>query len=212
MLSKRFRQRKRFKERDNESLLDIEKNDYMSDSSISVIMPTINRGSLESAIKSVHEQLSPEDQLIVVGDGPCPDAYSICDKYKKTKYFEIPKFGHWGAACRDFGIKMAEKAFIWFLDDDDTALEGAVDAIKSSIIPGTDKMYFFKMRNPDIWKEKNLVVGNISSQTVVVPNRENLPKWGLEYAGDFTFAKECSKFLEVVWVDKLVAHRNRFIG
>lgn len=178
--------------------------------SISVVMPTINRRSLELAIKNIHDQLSSEDQIIVVGDGPCPGAFNICDRYKKTKYFEIPKFGHWGAACRNLGIKMAEKDFIWFLDDDDGILDGAVEAIKSSISPGTDKMYIFRMRNPDIWRNKNLVVGNVSSQVLVVPKRFDLPGWGLEYAGDFTFAKECSKFLEVVWVDKVIAHRNLF--
>lgn len=184
----------------------------MSDKSISIITPTIGRLSLEQTINSVYNQLADDDEIIVVGDGKCNIAAAICNKYEKVKYFEIQKSGCYGALCRDFGINAAKNPFIWFLDDDDSALPESIATIKSSIDPGKDKMYLFKMKNPNVWITKNLIVGNLSSQTIVVPKRQDLPRWGLQYAGDYHFAKACAEFLNVVWIDKVIAHRNLFRG
>jgi len=81
--------------------------------SIAVIIPAMGRRSLGDAVFSLVGQLSEEDQLIIEMDWPLTWDY--------------------GNRARDMGAAKAKTSHIWFLDDDDIALPGALDAMRGAI-------------------------------------------------------------------------------
>lgn len=81
--------------------------------SVAVIIPAMGRRSLGDAVFSVVGQLTNEDQLIIEMDWPLTWDY--------------------GDQARDIGAAKAQTSHIWFLDDDDIALPGALDAMRQAI-------------------------------------------------------------------------------
>jgi hypothetical protein len=73
----------------------------------------MGRRSLGDAVFSVVGQLTDEDQLIIEMDWPLTWDY--------------------GERARDIGASKAKTSHIWFLDDDDIALPGALDAMREAI-------------------------------------------------------------------------------
>jgi glycosyl transferase family 2 len=73
----------------------------------------MGRKSLGEAVSSVVGQLTNEDQLIIEMDWPLTMDY--------------------GNRARDVGAAKARTTHIWFLDDDDVALPGALDSMREAI-------------------------------------------------------------------------------
>jgi hypothetical protein len=82
-------------------------------------------------ISQLREEIGPNDEVIVIGDGDQPIArgiLSIMDT--RFHYFEYTDFtGGKGNAQRDFGMAKATKPFLMFIDDDDMYWPGAIKDI-----------------------------------------------------------------------------------
>jgi glycosyltransferase involved in cell wall biosynthesis len=167
--------------------------------SLSVIMPTIGRGSLDRAVKSVVPQLLDGDELVVIGDGPRPNARAVVENRPRVRYDETPLTLCWGHAQRNHGMKIALGTHLAWLDDDDIWLPGARREIQKATVAHPNTPIFFRMqhRNSVIWRSKEVLVGNVSTQIFVFPNlSDKLPEWGRHPetkdggGGDFLFAAE----------------------
>jgi len=82
-----------------------------------VIIPTINRQSLERAVYSVYAQRHTNWRLFVVGDGIMPDLKDY-DR-DKVAVVSMDQTGDSGASQRNLGIGMGDSPWIAYLDDDD---------------------------------------------------------------------------------------------
>lgn len=83
-----------------------------------IIIPTINRMSLNKAVESVYAQRYTDWRLIVVGDGVMPDI----ENYDKDRVMLISidqSTRDSGASQRNLGIRVGENPWIAYLDDDD---------------------------------------------------------------------------------------------
>lgn len=86
---------------------------------VSVIIPTINRASLELAVDSVLKQDYREIEIIIVGDGVMPNLTQLSRESEIPVFtFEAVPTGRPGP-LRNIGIKQARGQFLAFLDDDD---------------------------------------------------------------------------------------------
>jgi glycosyltransferase involved in cell wall biosynthesis len=99
----------------------------MSRPSISFIVPTKGRPELGNLIAQLREEIGADDEVIVVGDGiqlPARGIMSFGDW--RFHYFETSPTGHWGNEQRQSGMKWATRDFLFFADDDDGLIEGAI--------------------------------------------------------------------------------------
>lgn len=95
---------------------------FMRRPSLSIIIPTFNRGELlKRAVQSVVRQSLPCDEIIVVDDGSTDNTRDIIATFKSEG---VPLHYHYQenkgpAAARNLGIKKSVGEYIGFLDSDD---------------------------------------------------------------------------------------------
>jgi glycosyltransferase involved in cell wall biosynthesis len=96
---------------------------------VTAVIPTVGRPSLNRAVQSVLEQTRPVDEIIVVADTAEPVALPDDDRITLLR----PQFRVGAARCRQMGIDAAEGSVIALLDDDDewytTKLERQLAAV-----------------------------------------------------------------------------------
>lgn len=103
---------------------------------ISVIIPTYNREDLlPTAVESVINQTFKDWELIIVDDGSTDGTEELVKKYlTDIRISYVKKENGGGAQTRNFGVSLAKRDFIVFLDSDDEAypnwLETAFQQIK----------------------------------------------------------------------------------
>lgn len=187
--------------------------------SLSVVIPTIGRASLERTITSlIKNGLRTSDELIVVGEGPQPEAAKICAKFPNYSVTYIESHSQRDHTNRNVAQLMATKTHLHFIDDDDVSVNDAINNIKSEIEEHPDRVLLFKVRSNverhpwgTIWKEKVIRLGNVGTQSIVVPNvRKWLGHWGDWVTGDYDFIRSTvdrwpGNDAGVVWVDRVVA-------
>lgn len=171
----------------------------------SVIVPTIGRRTLGDALDSIDRAgLTPEDEVVVVADGPNPVAwYQWHARRLPGKYLELARrTNDFGGSPREHGMAHAQKRWLMFLDDDDGYLPGALETVRGvlRIIRGLQPDWqpcplLFRMLHGAgvfVWKVRGAMeCGNVSSQNIVCPNaRGKLGRWGKFYAGDFEFIRD----------------------
>lgn len=161
--------------------------------SLSIIIPTIGRHSLQQTIESI--ELDDNDEIIVVGDGPQPQAYEIVKSWDNLNiiYIEGPKTGCYGNKQRQLGMENAKGTHLMFIDDDDVYMPGALDAVRTAIELKPDRLMLFSFVNIHglvLWTEPTARISNISTQQIVFPNcPEWLGTWGERYEGDYDFIR-----------------------
>jgi hypothetical protein len=154
-------------------------------------------------------------EVIVVGDGPQPNARSIVEAigWEGMKYIEGPATGSSGNAQRMVGIDAAAGAYLVFIDDDDVHTRGAFAQIRRAVAENPQRVLIFQMRregqlywgigHPELWE------GNVSTQCFVVPNLPGkVGSWLTRdrYASDFDFISECVALQgEPVWCPGVIA-------
>lgn len=145
---------------------------------LSLICPTIGRESLRRTLESAVPQLKEGDEMIVVGDGPQPEAQKICKDFPQVQYMELfEKVGDYGCSPCDLGIAMATGDAVFFIGDDDQTAPGAFEVIRGYLSAEPSKPHAFG-RKHGIWAFKPfLAISNISGQQLVVPlDRSKMPK------------------------------------
>jgi glycosyltransferase involved in cell wall biosynthesis len=149
--------------------------------SISIIVPTIGRASLEQTLRSLTHQVQDEDEIIVVGDGERLSARRLCGP--PIQYFETWRPGsRCGAEQRDYGIMRATGNWLAFLDDDDIYTRGALAAVRAQLPEIPDRPHIFRMQYEHrggriLWDEPEFRICNVGTPMLVVPRRLDLPHW-----------------------------------
>jgi glycosyltransferase involved in cell wall biosynthesis len=183
---------------------------------LSVITPTLGRESLKAMLDSLLPQLTPDDEVLVIGDGPRPRAGEICASYGNPviKYWEIPLTMNFGNPQRNEALKIAKCSHIHFLDDDDLSMDGAISTIKKVAVvnPGRPLMFRMPYTNTVIWRSQNIQVANVSGQMFVLPNdTTRMGRWSGKYGADYDFiSSTCALYPpgSVVWREELIAHQG----
>jgi hypothetical protein len=112
----------------------------------------------------------PGDEVIVVGDGPQPEARVISRQFTQVIYLETPeKIGDYGCTPCDLGIAQATGDAVFFIGDDDVCTKGAFDVIRRAVAADPDKPHAFGRRHGTRDFKPYLAISNISGQQIVVP-------------------------------------------
>lgn len=181
---------------------------------LSIIIPTTDRITLMNTLASIKSQnLQPGDEVLVIGDGPCPVSFNIWQTaHLPGEYEELPhRHNDWGASPRHRGMAKATGDYLMFIDDDDVYLPRALDVVREKVSSGLRLPYMFRMFHQDghiLWEEPEIRIGNVSTQMFVPPNDKNkLGRWGEMYEGDFCFIRDTVNMYDgqVVWCDEILS-------
>jgi glycosyltransferase involved in cell wall biosynthesis len=176
---------------------------------LSIVIPTLGRPSLERALRSCADA----DEIVVVLDTArgCTELPCVLPS---NAVFVSGSFGVTGGhAGRQEGIQHASGTHLAFFDDDDVYVPGAVDLMRET---ACDVPVIFRMDDyyhGIIWSQPQLAFGNVSTQMYVVPNWPDvLGTWephapGLpQPGGDFTFITETVEMMGgPVWREEVIA-------
>lgn len=154
----------------------------------SIILPTSGRVDLAAAARSARAQMSPQDELLIVGGGSWGEAVAFWVSAR-----HVPHAGgrNWGHAERNAAMPQARGTHLLFLDDDDALLPGALKAMRECIAQAPERPHVFKMIMPEGYLvpiTAEVRQGNIGTPNLVAPNTPaRLGVWGDRYEGDFDF-------------------------
>jgi GT2 family glycosyltransferase len=97
---------------------------------LTVITATCDRPKhLARTLQAVADQRCPLTvEHIVVHDGPGPRSRFLANLFG-ARYFETEGLGHWGAGCKDLGIREARGEYVVFWDDDNSYEPWALTAL-----------------------------------------------------------------------------------
>jgi glycosyltransferase involved in cell wall biosynthesis len=157
--------------------------------SLSVIIASSGRLTLQRTLESVQRQMDRDDEILVSVNSNAP----------------------WGHAARNQLMRAARGDAIMFLDDDDVYVSGALNIVRRSVELNPYIMHMFRMRYPDgreLWRTTDVSCGNVSTQMVVCPNNQPmLGRFGEGvYEGDYHFIKSSmDRFGQMVWHQEIIA-------
>jgi hypothetical protein len=136
--------------------------------SLSILVPSVGRGTLGRTVHSILGQIAPGDELIVDVNDDSP----------------------WGNEARERMTARARGDFVLFIDDDDYYLPGAFEQIRQACQTDPEAMYVFRGRWSDgrvLWQSPVVAMGNVSTQLVAVPRAFACEPWGRRYEGDYDY-------------------------
>ena len=177
-----------------------------------VLIATIGKKTIFKMLESLKEELLENDYLTVIFDGT-NNNYDIIKSYIDKNFnckikliIEKENLGFWGHGIRN-KYQELEGDFIYHCDDDDMIIPGTFNKFRKICIHD-DTIYIFKIKtenNQLIWKEKNIQLMNISTQSGVIPNKINKQGfWKLKYGGDYDFYKSITLNNKVLFVNQLI--------
>ena len=161
----------------------------MTNMSISFIIPSMNRVSLHRTISSI--EVRSGDEVLVE--------------------FDLPPSKRWGNDQRNKAMARATCDYIAFIDDDDMYVEGHREIMERAITENPGKPNLFRMQYPNgdvLWKEKEIVPGNLGSPMILVPNnKQMLYHWpGGRNMADFLFIEGWGwKDDDIIWRSEVIA-------
>lgn len=185
--------------------------------SLTVITPTVGRPSLERTLDSLVGQLHAGDEWLVVGDGPQPTAREAVERVQSrttatVRYLEHGPTGRWGNAQRQHAMSMAGGDYLWFVDDDDMAAAGAVQAIRQAIAEHPGHGFMFRMDTTSLadstvglvlWKVAgDLRWRGVGGPMFVAPNDpQRLGRWDTDvYAQDWPYIRDTVRCYPDGWL------------
>lgn len=194
----------------------------MQPPTISIIIPSQGRPTLERTLDSVRDQLLPGDEVIVVVDSHgmgAPEFFAIEARIAPYgSQFVVTDcdagYHNHGHAQLNNGMDCAHGDYLSFQDDDDVYTPGALAAMREAAVahPGHPLLFRFRsyLNGLVFWRFAGLVAeATIGGHCLVVPNDPaRLGKWGDHYEGDFSFLKSTLDLwrpIEPVWIDKIIA-------
>lgn len=173
---------------------------------ISVIIPTIGRGTLEATIASIDRK--PDVEVIVVADGEA--AYESAKQVIGRKRIVLEHNADWsdklGHPQRMRGMEIASGEWLSFMDDDDVYTPGAFRHLrKAARVPGPHMFCMRYWHGEVLWARAELFRGNVGTPMFFCPN-DRLGTWKPERTGDFDFIEStCLKQGQPHWHEDIVA-------
>jgi glycosyltransferase involved in cell wall biosynthesis len=165
---------------------------------VSIMIPTISRPSLLDLVGDLLGQLANDDEIIVIGDGPQPQARAMMEgRDWRIRYFEFGPTRCWGHPQRNVGMSLADKDYILSLDDDDRVQPDYLSSVRQAAAECPARPLIFRMYHKAgiLWQDTRLEMANVSTQMFAVPNvKGRLGRWGRRYEGDLDFIKETLAF------------------
>ena len=155
---------------------------------LSVILATLGRDTLQFAADCAASQLTPLDELIIVGGGA--SARLVADSVG-ARWIDMAPGGDWGGRERTAAMSVATGTHLLFVDDDDALTPGAVATVRAALLDAPGRPHIFSMINVDgrvLPVAQALVEGNVGTPQLVAPNVPHaLGQWGIRYECDFDF-------------------------
>lgn len=181
---------------------------------LSILIATTGRSSLLVMLESLKNQLSKDDWVYIVSDGPWfhQKVNNILSNF--TGYscnleviYESENLGYYGHGVRNKYQTRLKGDYILHADDDDIYGDNSIESVKKSIREKGGKMLLFKIYDPHknkyYWETPVLALNNIGTPCGAIPNiPQKMGRWGLRYGGDFDFYNTC-KF-EYEFIDQLI--------
>ncbi len=164
--------------------------------SISFVIPSLNRPSLHRTIASIERW--PDDEILVE--------------------FDIPRSNRWGNDQRNKAIKRAEGDYLAFIDDDDWYVKGHRQIMQDAINENEGKPILFQMQYPEgrvLWEEKEVKPGNVSTPMILVPNIKGMIyHWeGARNMADFIFINKWKWHKnQIVWKEQVLVNLGHADG
>ncbi len=149
----------------------------MTTPTISVIIPSVNRPTLDRAIRSARWA----DEIVVVFDAAEPPRHPAGCVVRATG-----PDGVWGGPQRNLGMQIATGTHFAFMDDDDVYTRDAGAAIRAAVTAEPRRAHIFRQRNRDRIYAGPIVSGEIGTKMFIAP-REPIGVWTSRYSGDFDF-------------------------
>lgn len=156
--------------------------------SISMILPTMGRPTLQRAVDSVYPQLGPNDELRIIGDDLFPQV-SIDDYRVLCARDSSPLPSQYGNRQRNVGQIKARGELLCFLDDDDWYEPEALATIRRVAedclaLHGELRPMFFRAvgwNGKPVWREPEVKRGNVGTCMLVLPRiAAKLPAWPVD--------------------------------
>lgn len=196
----------------------------MKTPTLTIIVPTQGRPTLERTLDSVREQLLPGDEVIVVVDThgmPLDNLWLINGRvalYGPQFWITSHDDGlhNYGHAQINVGMACAHGDYLSFTDDDDVYTADALALMRAAATdcPGRPLLFRFRshLGGTVFWLQPGLVEqACIGGHCCVFPNDPaHLGKWGDHYEGDFTFLRDslaswAAVGVEPVWCLPVIA-------
>jgi glycosyltransferase involved in cell wall biosynthesis len=176
--------------------------------SISLLIPTISRPTLARSLMSCLRQTwNPGDEIILIGDGPNPQARELWDQFHGRglpgRYIEVPRTpgsGDWGHTPRNLVMGRAMCSYLMALDDDDILTANAVSTVRAAIRNHPGRPLIFRMDwrafgGTYKWEVPELIEGNVGTPMFVTPNDSSkIGRYSSRYGGDFDFIRDTCAF------------------
>lgn len=188
---------------------------------LGIITPTIGRGSLRTMLERLTPQLDAEDRVMVVGDGPQPNARIIVEilKCPLIRYSEHGPIRNYGNPQRNLAISESKTDYLMFVDDDDMPEKGSIARIKKAIAqhPGRPLMFRINGSHCVIWRWTRVEVCNVSGQMFVIPNVPGrIGRWSGRYEADLDFMKSTLALYpkgedDLVWREEIICTQG-YVG
>ena len=181
--------------------------------SFHLLLTTMGKESIFDMLVLLKKQLSANDYLTIVFDGP--DLPNVDEVRIFTKYFkcsvniiiEPVNLGYWGHAIRN-KHKNLSGDFIWHIDDDDLISPNGMEIIRTHCLDKS-KMYIFQMthNNGDILpKTHSITFCQISTQMGIIPTNINeIYTFEYYYGGDYNYYKKIEGGnVPIEYVEKII--------
>lgn len=181
---------------------------------LSIFMATV-RPTLARALASLAPQLNPDDEVLLLPDGP--DFFeqtrniAISSGITNWRLIESGPFKNCGHGQINHALPLAHGDYICYLDDDDIYTPNALADMRAAIVANPGRPLLFRMRShwgETIWRERKIEFANIGSPCIVVPNdQKRLGRWPDNRGGDYAFLIDTlNKYPRgsEVWCDSIV--------
>ena len=180
-------------------------------SKLTLIIPTLGRSTLSRAVRSATRYMGPDDQVIVVGDGPLGIGDQVAED--GGLYVEIPvRVGDYGCTPCDLAMNIASGDYVFFLGDDDLCVGDAFDIIREAVEEKPGVPHLFSMLHTGVRLGGTLECSRVSGQQIVVPrDMTRMPKMAdcppnALGVSDWVFiVKVCKEWGKVVFHDDIIA-------
>lgn len=110
---------------------------------ISIIVPIYNAERyIDQCIQSIISELQETDELILINDGSKDNSEAICREYCQNNIRLVSNLNHGVSYTRNYGINVAVKEYVMFVDADDYLLPGWRINVENGISTNCDVIYF----------------------------------------------------------------------